>query len=685
MAKKQTKNSSQNKPNPVISSPIDKSKTSEPTPQSNYKFDVKEYLYPLGLIIFTLLFFSPTTNYEFVNWDDDRNVFENKLITTLNGDNFWKNSKQIFKEDVIGNYNPLSIFSFALENRIYNDNKNKKAVYNGLEKPGKFHRTNNILHALCVALVYLISRRLNLTIFSSIIVGLLFAIHPMRIESVAWVTERKDVLFGVFYLLALLLYIKNKDQRKFTYSALIFIAFILSLLSKIQAVTLPLSMMTIDYLLDKDFNFKSSLINKIPYFLLSLVFGILGIMILGDEGSLDANTNTYPLWQRVFVGSYSFLVYLIKFIYPYRMSPMYPYEAEIPSIFYPTIIMLPITLYGLYKSYINNWRWFFFSLAFFIINIFFLLQILGAGQGFIADRFTYIAYLGLFLGLGYLVDKYTHHRSGKYTLYGICGVALLGYAFLSHQQIKIWENTATLWGHVLKYYNKTTLPYGNRANYYRDKKMYPEAIADYNAAIKLKPEPQTLNSRARLYFDTAGNDIEILKKALNDYNKAIELKPNDGEFWINRGATYARLGDLQKAIENINQGLIYKPDHASGYLNRFVLTVNQADMTPLGPARIELQKKALADILKYQSFNPTEPNTYYETARLKRELSDTQNALIDINKAIQLNNSNGLYFYEQAIIQNNLGLKAEARSSIANARKLGYTQLDQNIVNLIEQ
>jgi protein O-mannosyl-transferase len=643
----------------------------------------KDFVTSLLAMLFAILLFLPTTKYDYVNWDDDRNIFDNPLINSMNEENFWGNTKQIFKSDVIGNYNPLTIWSFAIENKIYNDNKNKKAIYNGFEKSGKYHRTNIILHGLCVALAFLIARRLGLAWFGSLIAALLFAAHPMRVESVAWVTERKDVLFGFFYLLSLYYYIKNKQKNSATNQLIIYGAFILSLFSKIQAVSLPLSMMAVDYLLQDQFDFKKSFLNKIPFLGLSILFGIMGIMFLGAEGSLDTNTNTYPFWQRIFVGSYSFLIYLVKLVVPYRLSPMYPYEGTMPSHFYPTIVMLPITLYALYKSYVNQWKWAFFALSFFIVNIIFLLQILGAGQGFIADRFTYIAYLGLFLGTGYLCDKYSANSTLKYGVYSVSILAILAYTFVTSKQITIWQNTATMWGHVIKYYDKTTLPYGNRANYYRDKKMFDLALADYNAAIKLNPEPQTHNSRARLYFDTAGNDIEKLKLALSDYNKAIELKPKDGEFWINRGATYARLGDMDKALENINQGLVYKPDHASGYLNRFVLLINKAEATLVGPARIELQKEALGAIQKYQSFKPLEANTWYETARLKLEVIDGNSALNDINRAIQLNNSEGLFHYQLAIIQSRLNNKPAARAALVDAQKLGFAKMDPAMVNFI--
>jgi protein O-mannosyl-transferase len=628
--------------------PFKEKTTPQVTTPSTVFLKGADYVTLMVLALLTYTAFFQVRNYEFVNWDDDRNVYENKLITSLNKDNFWANSKEIFRTKVIGNYNPLTIWSFALENKMRS--KSDRGNYTGIQKPGSWHMTNVFLHMICVLFSYLLARRLGLRLLGAAFVAALFAIHPMRVESVAWVTERKDVLFGAFYMIALYLYALNKEKASVLKSIGIYLFFILSLFSKIQAVSLPLSMLAMDYLMDKQLDIRS-FIKKLPFFVLSLAFGLYGLTALDAEGSLATNSNTYATWQRLFVGSYSFLVYLIKWIVPYRMSPLYPYDAKLPPSFYPTILMLPITLYALWYAYKKQWYVFVFSLAFFIVNIFFLLQILGAGQGFIADRFSYIAYFGLFFGLGYAVDKYIYSDTYKIAAYAGGGLMLIAYFFMTIQQVTIWQDSATLWSHVLKFYDKTTLPFGNRANHYRSKKMYKEAIADYNSAISLKSEPQTHNSRARLYFDTAGQDTALLKKALADYNKAIELSPKDGEFWINRGATYARLGDLPMAVENINQGLIYKPDHETGYLNRFVLNLTLADRyAPNSPERNQLFEKALIDMDTYQKFRPYEANTWYEKARLKRALGRIAEAKADIEKALQLEPGKPLFVQEQTAI-----------------------------------
>ena len=497
-------------------------------------------------------------------------------------------------------------------------------------------------------------------------VSLLFGIHPMRVESVAWVTERKDVLFGAFYLGAMYFYTQYKKEGKFISIVLTFILFILSLFSKIQAVTLPLSLIAVDYLLNKKLEWKS-ITNKIPFFLLSLSFGIYGLYVLGANKSLDGNQTLFPLWQRLFIGSYSFLIYLVKLIIPFRLSPLYPYPGKLPSEFYPTILLLPITIYSLYYAYKKQWHTFVFAMLFFIFNIFFLLQILGAGQGFLADRFTYIAYFGLFFGFGYLLEKGIQSEKYKIASFGIAAFALSVYLYITVNQVKIWENSGTMWSHVIKYYDKATTPFGNRANYYRGEKMYDLALKDYASAIALSPSAMTFNSRAKLYFDVAGTSRDTLLLALNDYKKAIEMKNDEGEYYINGGAIYARLGDMDKALDYFNKGLQLKPEQTSGYLNRSIVFLNKNE--PLN---------AIKDLDEYQKYFPYNADIWYEKGRIKNFLKQFPEAIADLNRAVELDNSKGLYYYERALTYMNMGKKALAKNNLNSCKSLGYKNIDPN-------
>lgn len=615
-------------------------------------------LFPaLAAILITLACFYNTTNNKFVNWDDDRNFYENQHVITTSADNFWSNTSEIFSSTVIGNYNPLTIWTFAIENRIY-----------GIDNPGPWHGTNVFLHLLCVFFVYRISLLLGLRWQGSLLVALLFGIHPMRVESVAWVTERKDVLFGVFYLSALYLYIKGKLKGKVRH-LIIAILFLLSLLSKIQAVILPLSMLAVDYYLSGKVS-KKDIFQKAPYFILSLLFGLLGVFILDDQGSLESAA-TYPAWQRIFVGSYSYLIYLVKAVVPYKMSPLYPYASTLPLYYYPTVLLGPGVLYGLYYTYKNDLRIWFFGLAFFTVNIMFLLQILGAGQGFLADRFTYIAYFGLFFIAGYFFDKYiTESQKLKPILISAAALMFVLFGYMTIKQNQVWKNSDTLWSHVLKYYQNSTLPYGNRANYLRNEGRIQEALADYSKTIALNPVgEQAYNSRARLYFDIAKTP-DTLRLALNDYNKAISIDPKNGEFYVNRGATYARLGDVNNAIKDMSMGIQYKPNHAVGYLNRSVMYNQQGNV-----------QAALTDINSYLKLKPYNSDLWYEKGRSLRSLNRLEEALTAYSRAIKINNSKAVYHYERGRTLFFLGRSAEAKVDILNAMNLGYKNVDPDIKN----
>lgn len=635
-----------------------------PAPTKEFAMKKNDWVAVIIALLVTLVCFIAVRDFEFVNWDDDKNFYENELITSLNSDNFWDNTKAIFQQRVIGNYNPLSVWSFLIDNKIH-----------GLDNTGAWHMTNVYLHLLCVLFVFLIGRRLGLQSVSALLLALLFGIHPMRVESVAWVTERKDVLFGVFYLSAIWNYLRYQDEGKSRFLGYMYLLFILSLFSKIQAVSLPLSLIAIDYFRSGAFS-KQSILTKVPLFAMSLAFGLAGLYFLDDQGSLTSQGADYPLWQRIFVGSFGLMIYLIKVIVPWKMSPLYPYESEFPSYYYPTGIVYLIVAAALYYAYKKRMKAVVFGLLFFMVNVVFLLQILGAGQGLAADRFTYIAYFGLFFIAAYYFQQALDNPKFKKMAQAGALVAVLCYAGLTIRQVNIWQNSGTLWTHVLKYYNKVTLPWGNRANYYRTSGQINKALADYNKAIELQPSAQTYNSRARLFFDK-GATRDTLMLALKDYNSAIEMDQTDGEFYINRGATYARLGDNQSAINDLNKGLELKPDHATGYLNRSVLN----NMMAKYPA-------ALADLEKYVEFYPYKSDIWYEIGRVKRNLQRHTEALQDYNKAIQLATSAsrgrnaavpniGLYYYERSRTNALLNNIAQAKSDLLNAESSGYRKVDQ--------
>ncbi|MBC6410605.1 MAG: tetratricopeptide repeat protein [Ekhidna sp.] len=620
----------------------------------------KQNYYLLIILLITFFCFAPSLQNEFVNWDDESNFVKNELITSLNKTNFWENTKGIFSSDVIGNYNPLTIWTFLLEQKFF-----------GQDKPMFWHLNNIILHLVCTFFIFWIGLRLQLGLLGASIFALLFGIHPMRVESVAWVTERKDVLYGAFYLAALFYYIKGKQEgfRKRDY-LIIGIAFLLSLLSKIQAVVLPVSLILVDYYFSKDSKITmKSIIGKIPFFAGSLTIGLLGIHFLGQNGSL-----TQPIYfgiDRLFIGSLSLTTYFAKSILPYKMSPLYPYPSSLDWTFYASIVTFIITPALLLFAYIKKWRTIFFGLAFFIANVILLLQIVGAGQGFLADRFTYIAYFGLFFLFAYFLEFVMKKFSGHKTLVlGLTGLAFFSYGYITFQQNKIWRNSATLFSHVLKYYNKTATPWRNRANYFRDIGETQKALYDYSQVVKLNPDdPNPYNSIAKLYFNF--NHTDSLKKALFNCNKAIELKPDDVEYLVNRGVIYAKLGDFDTALLSFARAEKIDPGYANIYLNRYLIY-----------SQSEQWHKALGDMNKYLNLNPNYPDMWYEKGRLHEALSQPQECVNACSKAISINPKKGLYYFERAKGYYLLKNYTRAKSDMQQSLRLDY-EGDQNVTHLI--
>ena len=599
---------------------------------------------PIGIILaVTAIFFARTAGYEFVNWDDDFNIAKNPYVQVLD----WASIKGIFSSHVIGNYNPLSTLSFAIENHFF-----------GLD-PSVYHITNVLLHLGCVFLVYRLSRLLQLPMYPALAVAALFALHPLRIESVAWVTERKDVLYSIFYLGALIQYVKwYRSKRKRSHFVWIVVLFAFSLLAKIQAVALPLSMLAIDYLHKRPLKLKLVL-EKWLFFGMSLAMGLIGVYFLGEQGSLDS-TSQYNLFQRLLVGMYSFDVYLIKFLAPYRISPLYPYPGVLPWTVYASPVLFAGVVYLAWIAFRRKWRPLLFGLAFFTFNVMFVLQVVGAGQGFLADRFTYMPYFGLmFLTAYYGAQALQRSPQWKQIGTAIAVVWAAALLFQTWRHIPLWKDSGALWTHVMQYYENTPLPYRNRAQYYRDQQQFDLALADYNKSISLKQDADVVNSRARLYFNQ-----QDYRKAIEDYNLAIELDPDAGEFWINRGAAYAMIGDMQSALRDMTEGINRDPDFSNGYKNRSLVyqRLNQVEL-------------AHQDLLTYLELEPYDADIWYESARLYRQKQNNQAALEALNKAIRYNPNQGLYYFERSKVYLSTGQKGLAQSDLARAEAMGV-QID---------
>ncbi|MFK8057376.1 MAG: tetratricopeptide repeat protein [Saprospiraceae bacterium] len=568
-----------------------------------------DWQYLLPALILALVVFGQTMGFDFVNWDDDVNILENRGVTTFD-------LKTIFTETVIGNYNPLPIFTFALEYAMVGT------------KAGLYHFNNLWLHLLNVALVYFLGRRLKLDQVPAAILACLFAIHPLRVESVAWVTERKDVLFSVFYFGALLVYEKHRQSgSKSSWHWGVAGLFILALFSKIQAVSLPLSMICLDYLrndkfkLGAPFNFNThEVLAKAPYFLMSLAVGLLGVFFLGRDGSLADATN-YSAIDRLAVGAYAYTVYLVKAVIPYEMSPLYPYPSTLPTQAYLSFGIVIAAIAAMIYGFLQKWKGITFTLAFFTVNVMFMLQVLGAGQGYLADRFTYVGYFGLFWGMAFLYQRLSANQGIRRGLQIGVGVFLLVLTLVAFKQTRIWQNGGTLWTHVGKVYPRAGTAHGNLAMYLRDEGETDLAMGLYRKAISVDPnEGSYHNSLGKLHFDN-GRTAE----ALAEYSAGIEVEPDLGELYINRGAAYAKTGQYPQSEVDLNKGVEMEPDNFNAYLNRSLLYYT-----------IGRTQEALVDYDVMLRMRPERHDLLQERGALKASIGNVVGGKADVQQAIRM-------------------------------------------------
>ncbi|MBK9338228.1 MAG: tetratricopeptide repeat protein [Lewinellaceae bacterium] len=618
----------------------------------------------------------PTLSHKLVNWDDDPNITENPNLIHIDGESL-RNIFDIEKGAVIGNYNPLPIFTFYLE---------KWAT--GEFNTTLIHFNNLVLHLLTLFFAMRLLLHMGIGIGGAFIGGLLFGIHPMRVESVAWATERKDVLFAVFFFAALMYYvrwIKTEESGKRTtlYIGMLVLA-ILSGFSKVQAVTLPLSMLALDYWFRRPISFKL-IVEKTPFWLVSMAFGVINLYTLKQAGSTEDEVTNFNFLDRLCIGAYSFCVYLYKLFVPHPMSPLYPYPKPLPIWVYLSPILFFAVWYAIYRFWKQDKRMWVFGTLFFFFNVMFLLQVFGAGQGFLADRFTYVPYFGFFAIAGWLYHTYaTDNPKLRGNLNVAAGIVFAIFAVWTVRQIGIWENGGTLWTHVMKYESdKNSLPYWNRGQYLRGQGNYDAALQDYNKAISIEPKNAELhNSRGKTHFDMAmggkfkGREAELTQKAIADFNEGLSkpnLKPKTkSEMLINRGAALASSGNLDEALRDLNEGVALAPTNKNGYLNRSLVYFTKQ--------RYDL---AIGDYSEYLKLDPYAANIWYERGMLRRTLGSPKEALSDLNRSLELDPNLGIAYLERGRVHAILRNTAAAQQDYQRAQQFGF-QIQQYDLDLLK-
>lgn len=577
----------------------------------------------LVLILTTIIYYK-SLHFEFINWDDDRQVYENQDIRTLTFDGIHK----IFSTVYLKMYQPLTTLSFAVEYKFNQAN------------PHIYHLHNLVLHLLNGLLVFIFVFLLIRNSLVSALVAFLFALHPMHVESVAWITERKDVLYSFFYLLSLITYILylRKNRNIYWLSGSI-IFFICSLLSKSAAITLPLILFLIDY--KERRSFKLNIIpDKIPYLILSILFVIISIVSQKVFDPTIEMSRQFHFYERFLLGAYAFFFYILKLIIPTSLTAIHPFPIK-TSILLPLPYFIALLCFIFFYVYLiwllikkkftdENSVTILFGIIFFCLTIS-LVIFVPVGSAFAAERYTYIPYIGLFISLAYFIAgrPLPDHelKIRNFIIYPLFGLWLIFLSVTTFYRLDVWKNSMSFWNDAIKK-NPTNVPiaYNNRGVTKYHLHDYSGAIPDFTKAIHLHP----LFKDAYQYRALSRFFINDFTNAIRDFDTAIMIDPANADAFINRGQAKANFSDFNGAINDFSKAASINPNDYLPYYNRGILL-------SLNGKKAE----AYNDFSTAIRLDPSFAAAYYARGMIALDLENKQQACSDFNQAAQLGNKDG--------------------------------------------
>ena len=608
----------------------------------------KQNFFLLSVLVLTFVVLIPTLRNGWITLDDPIYILDNPLIKDLS----WESIKLMFTTlQVNGSYNPIVLLSWAIDYHFVGLN------------PGLFHFTNLILHLLVVLLVFFLSLKLSNNKLVAFGTSLLFGIHPMHVEAVAWVTARKDLLYTLFYFSGLIAYFfyqeELKETKKRKWILVCFICFVLALFSKGSALTFPLILWAMDYL-KKRKDLKILLLEKIPFLALSVFFAYLSIRAQ-DEGEALQFREFYSIMDSLSVGFFGYLDYMIKVFYPYKLSALHPYPTPsgVPVPWYFTAAALPvlaITIYCITK--IKSNRKLVFGMGFFFISLIPVIQVLSFAISVTADRFTYLPYFGIFFIIAcQIVQLIENKHYLKNVTIGFSTLFLIIMSFMTFSYSYTWKNSNTVWSRVIKFYPDYFVAYVNRAFYWVENGYTQKAIEDCNKAILLKPDYYLAYYNKGYAYEVLGDNL----KAIKGYSQAIIRKEDFFQAYQNRGVLYAKLNKLDAASKDFETSINLKPKSALAFLNRATLferkhnyhkAISDASIAILLAPKLNKayylrakcyynlnkKNKSLSDFSRVIVNDPTMVLAYMKRGVILFESNKFQEALMDFDKVIDLNN-----------------------------------------------
>lgn len=506
------------------------------------------------LIFLTIIAFFSIKNNDFINLDDNIYITENEYIKdglTL------KNIKWAFTNTNTGHWHPLTWISHLIDIELF-----------GLNPTGH-HVVNLIFHIINSLLCFYVFNKATGKLLQSGFLGGLFAIHPLRVESVAWVAERKDVLFAFFLFLSILVYIKYKEKPNVKNYIFIIIFFAFSLLSKPMAVTLPFILILFDLWPLSQISLKerkkllNSIYEKLPLFFFSLLSSLITLKTHLKAGAISS-FYSLPIQLRIENAIVSYTKYIFKMFWPTRLAVLYPHPIHIPFFEFiaATLILFSITCLVFLLN--NKKPYLIVGWLYYLGTLFPVIGIIQVGIQAMADRFTYIPLIGLFIMIVFGVSDLVNRFKLNKTIFISLGIfILLILAILSSMQVARWRDSITLFNHTLNVTSNNYIIHNNLGVSFMRQKKYNEAFINFKKAIEIKPNYADSIFNLGILSLIRGDDEE----ALRFFNLALKYQPDNPTIHNLIGTILAKKGFLNEAMTSFNEAIKIKKDYGEVYYN----------------------------------------------------------------------------------------------------------------------
>ena len=549
---------------------------------SNKKFRLPIFL---TLALLTFVVYLPVRNHEFVRYDDDVYVTNNSEVQSGLS---WQGVKWAFVTDHGANWHPLTWLSLMLDCELFG------------VKPGHLHLVNVLFHIANTLLFFIVFNRMTKALWQSAFVAALFALHPLHVESVAWIAERKDVLSTLFWLLTMLAYVRYVERSSAGRYILALVFFALGLLAKPMLVTLPFVLLLLDYwplnrlnskLVRRSpgeggFSIRNSIIEKLPFFFLSILSSVITFLVQQKGGAVFA-TDIVPFDVRLANAICSYFVYIEKMFWPVRLAVLYPYSINgIPlvKVLLSAAILVLITVLVLYnyrrrKYLIVGWLWYLGTL----VPVIGIVQV---GVQAFADRYTYVPLTGLFIICAFAsADLLKDIPFKKYILATSATIILLACTVFTTVQLIYWKDSGLLFERALAVTENNVHILNNYGNALGAMGRYEEATKVLEQAVRGLPDSYEIRNN----YGKALQNLGKLDEAIEQYQIALKIEPTADFARYNLSVALAAKGNFDAAIEQCRIVLAARPNDAEMHTHLGSLLQNQGKLDQA----IESYKKAL--------------------------------------------------------------------------------------------